>query len=62
MIVIKGVLFVGDYLILRTLSGADPGIPKRGAQSEIYMHSYSKYFMPIGSFLEGFLNLAWSHK
>ena len=36
------------------VSGADPGIPKGGAQSEIYMHSYSKYIIPIGSFLEGF--------
>ena len=39
-------------------AGADPGIPKGGAQSEIYMHSYSKYIIPIGSFLESFLNLA----
>ena len=41
----------------RSIPGADPGIPKGDAQSEIYMHNYSKYIMPIGSFLEGFLNL-----
>ena len=35
---------------------------KGGAQSEIYMHNYSKYIMFIGSFLERFLNLAWLHK
>ena len=40
------------------LAGADPVIPKGDAQSEIHMHSYSKYIMPIGSFLEGFLHLA----
>ena len=43
-------------------TGADPGIPKGGLQWKIYMHSYSKYIIPIGSFLEGSLNLAWSHK
>ena len=29
-------------------------IPREGAQSEIYMHSYSKYIMPIGNFLREF--------
>ena len=52
--------------VTATKAGADPVIPKGGggAQSEIYMHSYifKIHHAHIDSFIEGFLNLVWSHK
>ena len=54
-------LYFNESFTIFMLQGQIQGF-QRGAQSEIYKHSYSRYVMLKGSFLEGVLNLVLSHK